>query len=96
MTLTGLTHRATWKVSNGWINKYRKDPSNQELAVRAAIQKAYTLGQEIIVIKGNSYMNAVYHLATAGDDIAKFTGGARDVRVLVVRSTGEIFQANAA
>lgn len=93
MTLTELTHLATCNVSNGWINKYKKEPSNQEFAVRAAIQKAYTLGREIIVVRGHSYDNLVYHLATSDDDIAKYTGGKRNVRVLVVRHTGEIFQA---
>ena len=95
MKLTNLKHRATWTPSNGWIRKWQKNPGDQELAVRAAIQTARKLDvKNVVVVKGNSYGSLVYHIAKTTDDITKYT--VRGVRVLVVSYQGEIYQADAA
>ena len=95
MQLSNLRHAATYQPSNGWIRKYQKNPSDQNLAVRAAIQTARKLEESVVLVKGNSYGTSVYHIAKKSEDIKKYLPGVKSPTVLMIKTTGEIFQATA-
>lgn len=93
MHLKSVNHVKTVTPSKGWIRKYKNNPSDQHLAVMAALQIARNLEKPVVLIKGNSYGTVVYHIAETGDSIGKYVPGAWPCNVLLIRTTGEIFRA---
>ncbi len=57
----------------GTKKAYRKAPGDFHAAASYAVTLAKKLAQEIVVIPGNSYGSALYHLATLDEDIRKYT-----------------------
>jgi hypothetical protein len=95
MNLSDLKHRATYTPTKGWIRKHSKNPSDQNIAVRAALQVARRDDTTTVVIRSNSHGQPVYRIAYTSDSIGKYCPGAWPCPVLVVRHTGEIFLATA-
>ena len=52
---------------------YRKNPSDLDLAAKAAVHSAKQLKESMLVVAGNSYGSDVYHIIKATDDIRKIT-----------------------
>lgn len=71
------------------VRPYRNEPGNINLAAQAAFHYAKKNGAPMVCVPGNSYMNAVYHIAREDDDLVKFTGMDKPTRVLVVYPNGD-------
>lgn len=95
MNLSDLKHRATYTPTKGWIRKHSKNPSDQNIAVRAALQVARRDGTNTVVARSNSYGQPIYRVVYATDSIRKYCPGAWPCPVLLIRPTGEIFLATA-
>lgn len=96
MIITNMKHTMTLQPSTGWVRKYQKEPGNQEYAVRACLQKVRSLKKDsLILVKGNSYMRTVFHIVDIKESIGKYVPGQWPCKVLVIKFTGEIFQADA-
>lgn len=77
------------------IKTYKATPGDFDAAAHAAAHYAKKLNRDMVLVPGNSYMHKVYHIAQTTDDLWKYTGMPRPVRVALVNSAGEVFQAQA-
>ncbi len=71
------------------VMPYRKAPADLNKAAEAAFHYAKKNDSPMVCVPGNSYMNAVYHIAREDDDLVKFTGMDKPTRVLVVYPNGD-------
>lgn len=79
----------------GKVRAYRSNPSDFTIASQAAAHYAAKNGERMIVVPGNSYGRAVFHIARESDPISKF-GALSAIRVAVVEMNGTVHGATAA
>ena len=79
----------------GSLKTYKADPGTFENAAFAAFHSVSKLGEDMMIVPGNSYMSKVYHIAKLTDDVKTFTGptGQKEVAVGVVKEDGTVWQA---
>jgi hypothetical protein len=79
------------RVIAGQVREYRKNPGSLNLAAAAAAHTANKIGERVVVVEGNSYMNRIYHIARQTDQISKYTAMPGSFKVLIVEPTGECY-----
>jgi len=81
------------QVEKGKVSDWRKNPGNLDLAASAALYYAQKQNKRMIVIPGDSYGVAVFHIANENKSISYFTIKRNDNLVVVVETNGEVFRA---
>lgn len=92
MKLTIQNNAGTAKATT--LKAYRANPGNLNVAASYAFTLAKKLNERMIVVRGNSYMQAVYHICKECDDVMAYNGGMRkETKVVIVEPNGEVFYA---
>lgn len=77
------------------IKTYRASPANFDAAAGAAASYAAKHNQDMVIVPGNSYGAACYHILADDQDIKKVTVVRGRFKVGVAKPNGDIFQAYA-
>jgi hypothetical protein len=93
--ISDKTLALTLPVVCGFINQYRKNPGDFGLALKAAVQKASTLNQSLVVLTGNSYGRMVHHIVRPEEDLSRYNPGVSCASAYVVEPDGRVFYATA-
>jgi len=75
------------------VSAWRTDPGNFQKSLRAALHYARRDNKQMIVIPGNSYNQKVFHIASEGESVKKYTVQTHNNPVVVVSPQGDVFQA---
>jgi len=78
------------RPTTGNIKPYKSNPGYLELACHAAVQKAASLKEDLLIVPGNSYCKRVFHIAKTNEDIKKYCPGMKFVNLFYVKQSGEI------